>query len=349
MIKEIWTKLRSDRRAALAAIVALVAVVAGGGYGYQKYQAAKAARQLTLYGNVDLREVAVAFRESDRIAEELVEEGDKVTKGQVLARLDTDELKIKKRKLQAQIAAQQSEVDKLHNGTRSEDIEAARAKADEAAADAEQAQQDLARTEDAFSHSSGKSVSRQAVDQAQTKVDTTQAKADAAQQEYEKAVNGPREEDVSSAEAKLKALQEDEKHVDYLLSESELKAPADGVIRSRLLEVGDMASPQKPVFKLSLNDKKWVRVYVNEKDLGRIYEGMSAQVYTDSHPNTPITGQIGYISSTAEFTPKTVQTTELRTSLLYEVRVYVDDTDNVLRMGMPATVKIDTTGSGSHD
>ncbi len=342
-----WQNLLEDKKK-LAALIGGIVVVCGlGGYGYQKYQAQKAARQLTLYGNVDVREVAVAFRQSDRIAEELVEEGDKVTKGQVLARLDTDELKIKKSKLQAQIAAQQSVVDKLHNGTRAEDLEAARAKADEAAAQADQARQDLARVENAFSSSHGRSVSRQDRDAAQTKVDVTAAQAEAAQQEYEKAQAGPRDEDVKSGEAQLKALQEDMKHVDYLLSQSELKAPADGVIRSRLLEVGDMASPQKPVFKLSLNDKKWVRVYVSEKDLGRIYEGMKAKVYTDSHPKDPIEGQIGYISSTAEFTPKTVQTTELRTSLLYEVRVYVTDPNNVLRMGMPATVKIDT--EQSHD
>ena len=107
-----------------------------------------------------------------------------------------------------------------------------------------------------------------------------------------------------------------------------------------------MASPQKPVFKLSLNDKKWVRVYVSEKDLGRIYEGMRPGSIQTATPRIPLK-QIGYISSTAEFTPKTVQTTELRTSLLYEVRVYVTDPDNVLRMGMPATVKIDT--EQSHD
>ena len=136
---------------------------------------------------MDVREVAVAFRESDRIAEELVEEGDKVKKGQVLARLDTEELKIKKSKLQAQIAAQQSVVDKLHNGTRAEDLEAARAKADEAAAQADQARQDLARVENAFASSQGKSVSKQDRDAARTKVDVTAAQAEAARQEYEKA------------------------------------------------------------------------------------------------------------------------------------------------------------------
>ena len=94
------------------------------------------------------------------------------------------------------------------------------------------------------------------------------------------------------------------------------------------------------MFKISVLDKKWVRVYVKETDLGKIYEGQAAQVYIDSLPDKALTGQVGYIASTAEFTPKTVQTDDLRTALVYEVRVYVDDTGNVLRLGMPATVKI---------
>lgn len=102
-----------------------------------------------------------------------------------------------------------------------------------------------------------------------------------------------------------------------------------------------MASPQQPLFKLSLDTKKWVRAYVSEAELGRVYEGQSAEVYIDSFPDRPITGQIGYISGTAEFTPKTVQTDDLRTALLYEIRIYVNDEANVLRMGMPATVKVD--------
>ena len=80
---------------------------------------------------------------------------------------------------------------------------------------------------------------------------------------------------------------------------------------------------------------------MKETDLGKIYEGQDAQVYIDSQPEKPLTGQVGYIASTAEFTPKTVQTDDLRTALVYEVRIYVDDENNVLRLGMPATVRIE--------
>lgn len=95
----------------------------------------------------------------------------------------------------------------------------------------------------------------------------------------------------------------------------------------------------KAVYTLALTDPKWVRVYANEKDLSQIKMGATAQVIRDSQPNQPITGKVGYISSVAEFTPKTVQTEDIRTTLVYEVRVHVDDPNDQLKMGQPVTVK----------
>lgn len=322
--------------------VILILLIGIGIYAYEQHEAAvkkAAAQTLTLSGNVDVREVTLSFRESDRIKEILVEEGDTVEEGQVLARLDTDELNINLRKTKAQIAAQESTVEKLHNGTRTEEIEQARQKLKAAQAAASNAQGIYERRQAVYDSVQG--VSEQDLDNARTQAEAKQAEVDEAKEAFNEAMNGPRSEDVRAAEAQLQALQEEQAREEYLLSQYELRAPMKGVIRSRLLEPGDMASPSTPVFKLSLLDKKWVRAYVKEDDLGRIYEGQSAKVCIDSQKNKPITGQIGYIADTAEFTPKTVQTDELRTALVYEVRVYVDDDDNVLRLGMPATVKID--------
>ena len=183
-------------------------------------------------------------------------------------------------------------------------------------------------------------ISQQELDNAYHDMEAKQATMSVAEAALQEAKAGPRQEDIAGAEAGLQALRNEQLRYIYLLSQYELQAPDDGVIRSRLLEAGDMASPSKPVFKLSLPGKKWVRAYVPETELGRVYEGQQARVYIDSLPGKAIGGQVGYISGTAEFTPKHVQTEELRTSLVYEVRVYVDDADNVLRLGMPATVRI---------
>ena len=182
-------------------------------------------------------------------------------------------------------------------------------------------------------------ISRQTADNAEAQWKSADANLNNAQAVLDKAVNGARKEDVSVAEAQLAELKAQLKTYEYNLSQATLVAPEDGVIRSRLLEPGDMASPSVPVYMIGITSPKWVRAYVAEDRLGDIHEGMKAKVYTDSDPNHPIEGQVGYISNTAEFTPKTVQTEELRTALVYEVRIYVQDPDNKLRMGMPATVK----------
>lgn len=292
--------------------VILVLLVGAGIFAYHHHEeAAKqaAARELTLSGNVDVREVTLSFRGSDRVKDILVE-----------------------------IAAQQSTVAKLHNGTRAEEIAQAQQRYKAAEAAASNAQGIYERRQAVYDSVEG--VSEQDLDNARSQAEAKQAELETAKEALREARNGPRSEDIEAAEANLQALEEEQSREEYLLSQYELRAPMKGVIRSRLLEVGDMASPSTPVFKLSLLDKKWVRAYVKESDLGHIYEGQSARVFIDSQRDKPIAGQVGYISDTAEFTPKTVQTDELRTALVYEVRIYVDDAENVLRLGMPATVKI---------
>ncbi len=117
-------------------------------------------------------------------------------------------------------------------------------------------------------------------------------------------------------------------------------APLNAVVRSRIVEPGEMASPQKSAFTLAITDPKWVRVYVAETDLGAIREGKGATITVDAFPKRTFPGRIGFISSVAEFTPKSVETTELRSSLVYEVRVFVTDPNDELRLGMPATVHV---------
>ena len=153
-------------------------------------------------------------------------------------------------------------------------------------------------------------------------------------------LKGARAEDRAATKAQYDVSQSNLDLIQYNLAQSELRSPVNAVVRARLQEVGDMTTPQKAVYTLALTDPKWVRVYASEKDLSQIKMGATAQVIRDSQPNQPITGKVGYISSVAEFTPKTVQTEDIRTTLVYEVRVYVDDPNDQLKMGQPVTVKI---------
>lgn len=131
------------------------------------------------------------------------------------------------------------------------------------------------------------------------------------------------------------------RHLEAATRRGEGGAPEDGIIENRILEPGDMAAPNTPVYTMALYSPLWIRAYVTETDLGKVAYVMHARITTDSFPGHVYRGWIGYISPTAEFTPKSVETTALRTALVYQLRVYVCDSRNQLRLGMPATVQID--------
>ncbi|WP_432696700.1 HlyD family efflux transporter periplasmic adaptor subunit [Marinobacterium sp. YM272] len=323
----------------------LILLAAAAYFGWHYSQAERDAGELELYGNVDIRQVSLAFTRSERIDQVLAEEGDQVKTGQLLATLDTRTLNLQVKRTQAAIAAQQQQVAKLRNGSRPEEVAQAAAQLSAAEAELELAQSQLNRLEDVKRRTDGRGVSAQDIDTATTHVRAARAQLAIRSEALKLAKIGPRDEDIAAAEAQLETLQADLALLNHQRDQSQLLAPTDARVRARLLEPGDIASPQWPVFTLALNDPKWVRVYVSEPDMGRLKPGMSAAVYTDSFPDQPVSGTLGYISSVAEFTPKNVQTESLRTALVYEVRVLVEDPDNRLRMGMPATVRIDESHS----
>ncbi|WP_341677504.1 HlyD family efflux transporter periplasmic adaptor subunit [Niveibacterium sp. SC-1] len=323
----------------LLALLVLVAVVVAG-WAWWQGRAGTGDKALVLHGNVDIRQISLAFDGSGRITELRANEGDSVKAGSVVGVLDTRTLQLQAEQAQAQIEVQQQSLLKLHNGARPQEVSQARSRLVAAQADALRAGQDLARLQDIAANTQGRAVSAQDLERAQSSLKVAQAQVAERQEALRLVELGPRKEEVGGAEAQLKASRAQLALLQHQVAQGELKAPADAVVRSRLLEPGDMATPQRPVFALALAQPKWVRVYVSETDLGRVKPGMPARVSTDSHPDQPITGTVGYISSVAEFTPKSVQTEELRTSLVYEVRVQVEDGANRLRLGQPATVRL---------
>ncbi len=330
----------------LIAIPILLLVALGGWWLWRSQHHAGNIHELTLYGNVDVREVNLAFNGNQRIVRMLVNEGARVKKGQVLAELDTRYLKADVDQAKAQVSAQQQVLAALRAGSRPQQIRQARANVDGAKVDMDNARVNYQRLRDlAAKHL----ASMQQRDDARTAMDVAQARLDAAQQTLALAIEGPRTEDIAAAAATLRAREAALSLATTALADAVLKAPADGIIRNRILEPGDMASPQQPVYTLALADRIWVRAYVSETDLGRIHPGMAATVTTDSYPDKVYHGSVGYISPTAEFTPKSIETPEVRTTLVYQVRVYVSDADNQLRLGMPATVHIDLGGKTVDD
>lgn len=329
-----------------AVIVVALLVVAGVWWWHRDH--ARDNNHLVLDGNVDIRQISLAFDGSGRVLQLHAEEGDRVKAGQVLAVLDTRTLALEAAQAQAQIDVQQQNLLRLQHGSRPQELAQARSRLAAAQASAAKAAQDLARLEDIAARTQGHGVSPQDLDSARTNARVMRAQADEQQQSLQLTELGPREEEIAGAQAQLKASQAQLAILNHEINLGQLIAPADAVVRSRLLEPGDMATPQRPVFTLALTQPKWVRVYVSEEQLALVKPGQAATVTTDTHPDSAVHGTVGYISSAAEFTPKNVQTEELRTSLVYEVRVIVQDGSDLLRLGQPATVRLDL-GAGRHD
>jgi HlyD family secretion protein len=326
------------KRAIRLAILLLLFVVVGVGIRFVLLQGQKEPKnELVLYGNVDIRQVELAFNASERIAKIMVREGEAVKRGQLLAVLETVRLQHDVERAQSRVAAQRDEVAKLEAGTRVEEISRAKAEVDASRAQAD----DLERTyRRLLPLAEKKLIAPEQIDQARAKADAAKAVLQATVQALKLALAGPRMEDIAAARSQLKAFEAELGLAAQNLADASLYAPSGGIIQNRILEPGDMAFPQKTVFTLALIDPIWVRAYVPETDLGKLFPGMTAHVVTDSYADKTYPAWIGYISPVAEFTPKTVETPELRTRLVYQVRVYVCNSLNELRLGMPATVII---------
>ncbi len=321
-----------------ALLLLIVIAAAAGGFWYWRHsQRHEDEGRLILLGNVDVRQVELAINGSERIAELSVTEGDHIQQGQLLAKLETERLQFSVARAKAQVETQRQVVARLEAGSRPEEIAKARADVAAAQATAKDAQRTLDRN--AELHKSN-AVSQQELDDALSANQSAEARVAALQATLDLAIAGPRKEDIAEAKALLMLYDAELAQAEHDLKDASLYAPCDGVVQNRILEIGDMASPQKTVYTIALTDPIWVRAYVSETDLGKIFEGMKASVLTDSFPDKQYDGWIGFISPTAEFTPKPVETRELRTKLVYQIRVFVKNPDNELRLGMPATVEI---------
>lgn len=298
-------------------------------------------KEVTLYGQIDLRTVQLSFSEQEYISEMLVDEGDVVQSGQVLAVQKKDRLTAQYNEAVAKVEAQEKVVQKLTAGLRPQEVKQAHAKVKAARIELQNAEALMKRVRNTTP--SGAST-RQNLDDAVTAVKLAQAQLAVEKNALSLAEEGYRKEDIAEAKATLQALKAAVALLKVRMGELQLIAPVDGTIQNRIAGLGELASPARVAFTLAVTEPKWVRAYLPEPELGLVTEGMTASVYSDTFAE-PFEGWVGFISPQAEFTPKRVETTELRTQLVYEVRVWVDDPDNRLKLGMPVTVSLDTASN----
>jgi HlyD family secretion protein len=317
----------------VALAVLVIAGLATSGFGLF---GAHQPKELALSGNVDIRQVDLGFRVAGRIAEIPFDEGARVSAGAVLARLHTAPYEAAAAASRAQIGVNAAELAKQRNGNRAQDIA-------QAAALLDQAQATLSRTNADFERYATlvrtDTISRSSYDLSREAYQTAQGKVAAATEALSLQRAGSRQEDIDTAAAQLSLAKAQSDKTDTDLADTVLRAPNDGVILTRAREPGSIVQAGDTVLTLTIDRPMRVRAYVDESNLGRISPGMAVEVTTDSNSKT-YHGSIGYISPTSEFTPKTVQTQDLRTDLVYRLRVIVDDPDDGLRQGQPVTVRI---------
>ena len=292
---------------------------------------------LVLQGNIDIRQVQLGFRVNGRIAEMFVEEGDRVEAGAALAHLDPEPLENERAVAAAELATRQADLHRLEAGMRPAEIRGAEARVTEARASQRSAEETARRQETLFANGA---VSQQSATESRARAEETRARLHVAEAALNLAREGFRAEDVDAGRAALAAAEARLRTAETRLADATLKAPSAGVVLARVREPGAIVQPGETALTLALDRPLWVRAYVQGEDLARVAPGAEAEVWTDAAPDRRYRGQVGFVSPTAEFTPRTVQTENLRSGLVYQVRIIVAEPDALLRQGMPASVGI---------
>jgi len=319
-------------------VVALLVVATLAGavwFGLELYLERSSRGGLVLYGNVDIREVQLGFRVGGRLDAVVVDEGDRVAAGDLLARLDEGPQRDGLAAAEARAEEARAVLARLEAGSRPQEIERARAAVREAEAALKNAEQTLYRQRDLMA----KGVSNQAsLDDARTAHDQATARVESAREALALAEEGPRREDIAAARAALAVAEAQLAEARTALADTELRAPGIGTISVRLQEAGAIVGVGQPVYTLTLDEQVYVRAYVDEPNLARVAPGVRVRIESDAGPRA-YEGRVGFVSPRAEFTPRNVETPELRTDLVYRLRIVVLDADAGLRQGMPVTVR----------
>ena len=295
------------------------------------------AGDLVLSGNIEATTVELGFKVPGRVVERLLSDGQSAKQGQLVAKLDDSEQKAQVAVAQAELAAAQAALAELEAGSRPEEIAAAQATQRSAEVSQAFARLEFARQRDLREK---KVISNRDYEIAQAQLKVADAQEIEAAQRAKLVEAGPRIETIHQAQARVAQARAALDLAQVQIDNTRLYSPLTGPVLSHNIEPGEYVSPGTPVLTVADLAHPWVRVYIGETDLGRIRLGQKVAVRTDAMPEKSFEGTVGFISSEAEFTPKTVQTTKERVRLVFRVKVYLPNPDGFLKPGMPADVLI---------
>jgi len=292
---------------------------------------------LVLSGNIEVKEVNISFKIFGRIVELNFNEGDRVKKDDILAKIEESEI-LKEMELQKAILEEAKvKLEELKKGSREQEIKKAEANLLLREAEFEKAKKDFERAKNLFENGA---ISQSKFEDYKKILDVSRANYEREKEALSLAKEGVRKEEIIAQKKRVKQEEAKIKLIEEKLKDTILKSPIDGIILSKNAEIGEIANPNFPIYTIGELDKPYVKVYIKEDKLGLIKLGQKAEVLSDTYPKKTYEGKITYISSKAEFTPKNIQTKEERTKLVFEVKVDVKNEKEELKPGMPVDVKI---------
>jgi len=295
---------------------------------------------LVISGNIEVTDAQLGFKLPGRVAERPVFEGDHVKAGQLIARLDDAEQKAQLDLSRAELAGAEAALAELEAGSRPQEIAASEATVRNAEAERDRARLDFVRQQDLLTKNV---ISDRDFEAAQAQFKVADARAVEASERLKLVREGPRTETIQQARARVAQARASVALAETRLAETKLYSPLTGAVLSHNIEPGEFVSAGTPVVTVADTLHTWVRAYVNQTDLGRVKLGQKLVVHTDTAPGKNFEGTVSFISSEAEFTPKTVQTTKERVKLVFRIKVDVANPKDELKPGMPADVVLPAT------
>jgi HlyD family secretion protein len=293
------------------------------------------AGDLVLSGNIEVTDAQLGFKVPGRVATRAVSEGQTVQSGQPIARLDDAEQQAQLALRRAELGIAEAALAELEAGSRPQEIAAAEATLRSAEADRDRVRLDFARQKELLGKAA---IADREFEAAQAQLKVAEARVTEAAERLKLVREGPRAETIRQSRARVDQARAAIAVAETQLDNTKLVAPLTGIVISHNIEPGEFVAAGTPIITVADLAHPWVRVYVNQTDLGRIRLGQKVAVRTDTFPDKTYEGAVGFIASEAEFTPKTVQTPKERVKLVFRVKVDLANPNGELKPGMPADV-----------
>jgi len=292
---------------------------------------------VSVTGTIEATQVDVSVKITGRIVERLVKEGDKVSRGQLLVRLDDSELAADVRRQEAALRSAQATLRDLQKGARSQEIEDARAAVSSAEATRSMTEREYQRTDQLFRQNL---IAAQDVDRARQAFEVAKAQERSVREKLGLVLEGSRPDQVDAARWQVTQAESALAQAQSRLREAQVVSPIDGVVLRKNLEAGETANPGVPILTLVNPKDVWLRAYVPETEVGRLKVGDTATLRVDAFPNRVFTGRLIEIGSEAEYTPRNVQTKKERVNLVFRIKIQIDNPEGVLKPGLPADADV---------